>query len=231
MTKRTLADVIWSSGYPGAGILVGKSTDSESAITAFFICGVEGDTLERRFVEDGGGILVQDALGNTLYQPVLTFENKILIGNGAHTESIFSTFAAGMSFGRSVKEQMWLSTEDGMAPRITALIDMGENDFDIDLRLTKALSPEGGITRQSFKYAQIAAGTGYLLNMYKGSAGNYSDYEGEPALVELGGSIFDTVADIWENLSSHERVSLWVRSTNMKNHKSISRIINRNRRS
>ena len=164
-----------------------------------------------------------------IYQPVLTFENKMLIGNGSHTESIFRTLSDGKSFGRAVREQMYLTSDDGLAPRITALLDMGESDFDLDLRITKAADPAGGIMRQSFKYAEISAGTGYLLSMYKGTAQSYSEFEGEPVPVELGMSIFDIVADIWENLSARERVSLWVRSTDMKSHRSISRIINRHR--
>ena len=230
MTRRTIADAIWSAGYPGAGILAGKSADGESAIAAFFLCGEENELSRLRFIEDGGGVVLQTVDGaQTLYQPVLTFENKMLIGNGMHTESIFSTLSDSKSFGRAVKEQMYLRRDDALAPRITALIDMGESDFDLDLRITKAISPEGGITRQSFKYAEIPAGTGYLLNMYKGTLQSPSDYEGEPIPVELGASIFDIVADVWENLNPHERVSLWVRSTNMKNHRSISRIINKYR--
>ena len=232
MTKRTLADAIWSAGYPGAGILAGKSADSESAIAAFFLCSTDKDEQQLRFVEDGGGIILQsvsEANAKAIYQPVLTFENKILIGNGRHTESIFSTLSDGKSFGRAVREQMCLSGDDMLAPRLTALIDMGENDFDLDLRITKAIAPEGGIMRQSFKYAEIPAGTGYLLNMYKGAGRNSGDFEGEPIQVEMGASIFDIVADIWENLSAHERISLWVRATNMNNHRSISRIINKYR--
>lgn len=233
MTKRTLADAIWSAGYTGAGILAGKSADAESAVAAFFLCAPEGEEMRRRFVEDGGGVIIapMDDTGSALhvYQPVLTFENKMLIGNGSHIESIFTTLSDGKSFGRAVREQMYLSDADFLAPRITALIDMGETDFDLDLRLTKAIDPQGGIMRQSFKYAEIPAGMGYLMSMYKGTAASHTDFEGEPIPVELGGSIFDIVADIWENLNPHERVSLWVRSTNMKNHRSISRIINKYR--
>ncbi|MBQ3762976.1 MAG: hypothetical protein II875_13335 [Clostridia bacterium] len=234
MLRHTLADAIWSAGYPGAGILAGKSVDGESAVAAFFVCGLTDSDLQRRFVEDGGGVLLQPAEGApnnalNIYQPVITFENKMLIGNGAHTESIFNTFQNGKSFGRAVKEQMCLSRDDSLAPRITALIDMGENDFDVDLRITKAADEQGGIKRQSFKYAEIMPGTGYLLSMYQGTPNSFSDFEGEPRSVELGASIFDIVADIWENLSSHERVSLWVKCTSMKSHRSISRIINKNR--
>ena len=233
MIRRTLADSIWSAGYTGAGILGGKSADSESVITAFFLCGEEDDAHRLRFVEDGGSVALQTVDGPSgsqiLYQPVLTFENKVLIGNGAHTESIFSTLSVSKSFGRAVKEQMYLRSDDSLAPRITALVDMGETDFDMDLRITKAISPDGGIMRQSFKYAEVPAGTGYLMNMYKGTQQNPTDFEGEPISVELGASIFDIVADIWENLNPRERVSLWVRSTNMKNHRSISRIINKYR--
>ena len=181
-------------------------------------------------MEDGGGVVirpVEDTVGaQNLYQPVLTFENKMLIGNGSHVESIFSTLSNGKSFGRAVKEQACLSRDDGLAPRLTALIDMSDADFFMDLRITKAADSTGGIMRHSFKYVDIPAGTGYLMSMFRGTPQSYSDFEGEPAPVELGASIFDIVADIWENLSPHERVSLWVGSISMKSHRSISRIIN-----
>ncbi|MBR4236188.1 MAG: hypothetical protein IKR85_09040 [Clostridia bacterium] len=226
----SISEAISKYSYPGAGILAGKSEDSSNILTACFICGRDDESMSRRFVEEGGGVVIEPSgsitRANLIYQPVLAFENKILIGNGTHTEHIFSDLAEGKSFGRAVREQVCLDDGPEYMPRITALIDMAENDFFMDMRLTKAADAEGrGILRNAFKFSELPEGCGALLTMY--APDGDTAFTGEPAAVHIEGSIFDMVADIWENLNPASRVSLWVRQTDMKSHKCISRIINR----
>ena len=47
------------NSYPGRGIVIGKSADGKSAVTAYFIMGRSTNSRNRVFVEDGDGIRTQ----------------------------------------------------------------------------------------------------------------------------------------------------------------------------
>ena len=83
--------------------------------------------------------------------------------------------------------------------------------------------------RHVFSYENIPAGTGYYLHSYEYDANPLPSFTGEPVQVSLNGSIFDIVADIWENLNAENKVALWVRTIDLTSHKGMSRIINKNR--
>lgn len=222
MKKRMIAEVLSEIEFPGDGIIAGKTEDGDGVITACFVC---SDKADRRFVEEGGGVAIEPMDNDTdpslVYQPALTFENKVLMCNASHGEQIFSTLAEGKSFGNAVKDQKPLA--DGSA-RLTALLNIGERDFDMDLRITKYAGEGEALLKQSFKYSALPKGTGYILCS---QLSKDVPFEGEPICVSLEGSIFDMVADIWENLHAKTRLSLWVRWMDLNTHRDIQRIINR----
>ena len=49
-------DELKNNAYPGRGIVIGKSADGKSAVTAYFIMGRSVNSRNRVFVEDGEGI-------------------------------------------------------------------------------------------------------------------------------------------------------------------------------
>lgn len=222
MKKRMIAEVLSEIEFPGDGIIAGKTEDGDGVITACFVC---SDEMNRRFVEEGGGVAIEPMDNNAdpalVYQPALTFENKVLLCNASHGEQIFSSLAEGKSFGNAVKDQKPLA--DGNA-RLTALLNIGEHDFEMDLRITKYAGEGEGLLKQSFKYSDLPKGTGYILCSHRSKD---TSFEGEPICVSLEGSIFDMVADIWENLHAKTRLSLWVRWVDLNTHRDIQRIINR----
>lgn len=228
--KYTIAEAMKKTDNPGSGIIVGKSSDGKSLLTACFICCSSADSLHRRFIEDGGGVSIQPTAENNsayIYQPVLTFENKVLMGNSAHIERVYTALSEGKSFSDAAKADGY--TSDMKVPRITALVDIHGGDFDVDMRLSKPISEDGGVIRENFHLSDIRPGTAFMLTMYTGEYGYARPFEGDPVLLQYDGSIFDVVADIWENMNGLSRVSLWVRETDMISHRAVSRIINRNK--
>ena len=74
MKKLDLAQELSSNAYPGRGIIIGKSADGKSAVTAYFIMGRSENSRNRVFVEDGRGIRTQafdpSKLGSGLPSPI-----------------------------------------------------------------------------------------------------------------------------------------------------------------
>lgn len=52
----SLKEELMSNPYPGRGIVIGKSEDGKTAVTAYFIMGRSSNSRNRVFVEDGEGI-------------------------------------------------------------------------------------------------------------------------------------------------------------------------------
>ena len=52
MMRKSLAQALGSSTYPGRGIVIGVSEDGKKAVTAYFIMGRSTNSRNRVFVSD-----------------------------------------------------------------------------------------------------------------------------------------------------------------------------------
>ena len=237
MKAISLGSAVSRVSYPGCGMIAGKSADGNSAVAAYFIMGRTPLSKNRLFIEDGGGVTIQPFIESVarnmdalLYAPVLAFENKLVMGNGAHTEDLYKALLNGSSFEESVTKQDFLKDAPHFTPRITSLVSMDGSDFNLRMSIVKRMDEAGqSAGRYIFDYTNVPAGTGYYMHTFDCDASVLPSFSGEPIPVTVNGSIFDMVADIWENLNAENKVSLWVRTIDLYSHKSMSRIINNNR--
>ena len=88
MQRLNIGDELKSNAYPGRGIIIGKSEDGKSAVTAYFIMGRSVNSRNRIFVEDGKGIRTQAFDPSKLsdpsliiYAPVRVLGNKTIVTN------------------------------------------------------------------------------------------------------------------------------------------------------
>ena len=59
MDKANIATLLNTNAYPGRGIIIGRSRDGKSAVTAYFIMGRSVNSRNRVFVTEGEGIRTQ----------------------------------------------------------------------------------------------------------------------------------------------------------------------------
>lgn len=237
MKAISLGGAVGRVSYPGCGMIAGRSADGLSAVIAYFIMGRSPLTKNRIFIEDGGGVKIEPFIKNVMrdeallvYSPVLAFENKVLIGNGAHTEQVYGTLASGRSFEEAISGLSYIPDAPNFTPRLTGLVSMDGESFNLKMSLVKSMDPYGAsVGRYVFEYENVPAGMGYYLHTCAFDANPLPAFSGEPIQVSVNGSIFDIVADVWENMNAENKVSLWVRTVDLKTHKSMSRIINKNR--
>lgn len=237
MKAISLGGAVARVGYPGCGVIAAKSADGASAVLAYFIMGRSTQSKNRVFVEEGGGVKIIPhrpdlAQGGQLliYSPVYAFENKIIISNGSQTDSVYEALVAGKAFAEALRERSFIPDAPHFTPRLTALVTMNAQDFRLQISFIKAMDAYGASAgRYIFDYENIAAGTGYYLHTFAFDANPLPSYSGEPTQITMSGSIFDTVADIWENLNAENKVALWVRTIDLSTRKGMSRIINKNR--
>lgn len=237
MKATSLGSAVARVSYPGCGVICGKSADGLSAVLACFIMGRSPLSKNRRFVEEGGGVKIEPFIPNVmrdhqtlLYSPVLAFDNCLLMGNGSQTEDVRRALKEGNSFSEAVFAQRCFSDAPHFTPRVTALADIDGSRVGLSMSVVKRMDNETDtVCRSIFRYDDLAPGVGCYLHSYECDANPLPPVAGEPVQVRVNGSIFDIVADIWENLNAENKVSLWVRTVDLGSGKSMSRIINKNR--
>lgn len=237
MKATSLGSAVARVSYPGCGVICGKTEDGLSAVMACFIMGRSPLSKNRRFVEDGGGVKIEPFIESAmrdhetlLYSPALAFDNRLLMGNGAHTESAYRAFIGGRTFYDAVSEQRCFPDKPHYTPRVTALATIDGDRLSLSMSVVKRAHDDShAVCRCLFQYDDLVPGTGYYLHSYECDANPLPPVTGEPVQVSVDGSIFDIVADIWENLNAENKVSLWVRTVDLATRKSMSRIINKNR--
>lgn len=105
MTKLDIAKELSSNAYPGRGIIIGKSDDGLSAVTAYFIMGRSENSRNRVFTRDGSGLRTEAFDPSKLtdphliiYAPVRVLDNKLIVTNGDQTDTIYDLMGKSQDF-------------------------------------------------------------------------------------------------------------------------------------
>ena len=110
MEMRSIAKQLQENSYPGRGIIIGRTSDGNKAVTAYFIMGRSENSRNRVFVEDGEGIRTQaydpsklEDPSLIIYAPVRVLGNKIIVTNGDQTDTIYDQMDRQMTFEQSLR--------------------------------------------------------------------------------------------------------------------------------
>lgn len=137
MKKTNIYEELKTNAYPGRGIVIGKSADGKSAVTAYFIMGRSVNSRNRVFVEDGDGIRTQAFDPSKLedphliiYAPVRVLGNKTIVTNGDQTDTVYEHMQAGETFEQSLTVREFEDDAPNYTPRISGIIELNDGDFD-----------------------------------------------------------------------------------------------------
>lgn len=129
MNTINLSEELKSNSYPGRGIVVGKSQDGKSAVTAYFIMGRSENSRNRIFVEDGDGIRTQafdesklEDPSLIIYAPVRVLGNKTIVTNGDQTDTVYDLMNKQMTFEQALRTREFEPDAPNYTPRISAVM-------------------------------------------------------------------------------------------------------------
>ncbi|MBQ4225699.1 MAG: inosine monophosphate cyclohydrolase, partial [Oscillospiraceae bacterium] len=129
MEIRKIADELNSLAYHGRGIMIGRSADGKTAVTAYFIMGRSENSRNRVFVEDGEGIRTQafDPSKMTdphliIYAPVKVLGNKTIVTNGDQTDTIYELMDKQQTFEQALRTRTFEDDAPNFTPRISGII-------------------------------------------------------------------------------------------------------------
>lgn len=225
------------NAYPGRGIIIGKSEDGKSAVTAYFIMGRSVNSRNRVFVEEGEGIRTQAFDPSKLsdpsliiYAPVRVLANKTIVTNGDQTDTIYEKMSEGLTFEQSLRCREFEPDGPNYTPRISGILNVENGAFDFAMSILKSDNgnPEC-CNRYTYTYDKPVNGEGRFIHTYMQDGNPLPSFEGEPKLVGIPNDIDAFTDSLWTSLNEDNKVSLFVRYINIDNGTYETRIINKNK--
>ena len=233
---RKFGDAVEGNKYPGRGIVVGQSCDGTKAVIAYFIMGRSVNSRNRIFVERDGAVFTEpfdvsklEDPSLIIYAAVRTFEDHLIVTNGDQTDTIYDGLAEGKTFYEALESRCFEPDAPNFTPRISAeAVFDGEGAFRYRMSILKSADAEGSAcNRFGYDYAPVC-GTGHFIHTYEHDGNPLPTFQGEPERVEIPDSIDAFTEEIWNALDEDNKISLYVRYTDIASGETESRLINKN---
>ena len=228
----TMAEKLKDNTYPGRGIVLGVTPDGKKAVGAYFIMGRSVNSRNRVFVEEPDGIrteahdpsLMKDP-HLIIYHPVREAGCGLIVTNGDQTDTIWEYLAKGESWEAALRTRCFEDDGPNWTPRISGL-QAGNGSYKMSI--LKSNDPEGTDCARFFYEYPAKAGLGHFLHTYV-CDGNpvIPTFQGEPERVSIPQDIDAFTTELWENLNEANKISLFVRYTDLATGEKEQRIINK----
>lgn len=233
-TTPPVSERIAGNPYVGRGIVIGKTADGTRALFAYFIMGRSENSRNRVFVKQGDTLVtrpydeskVQDP-SLIIYSAIRSLENQIIVTNGDQTDTIYDGLRAGKSFAETLTTRSFEPDDPNWTPRISGLLTFGASDFSYQMSILKSADAEGSAcARFTFAYPALC-GVGHFIHTYQGDGTPLPTFCGEPERVQIPNSIDVFADELWSNLDAENKISLYVRTIDLRTCASEERLINK----
>ena len=230
-------ETLTGNTYPGRGIIIGKSACSRYAVIAYFIMGRSENSRNRRFVKDGDGIRTEAVDPAKLsdpsliiYWPVRVDGSRTIVTNGDQTDTVYEYVREGKSFTEALATREYEPDAPNYTPRISGMVTLdGAGGFSYELDVMRnATGQPGGVCVHDYTKIDVPErGKGHLIHTYLGDGNPIPSFNIPPVEVEIKGGTEDLAKKIWAELDEDNKVSLYVRRTNIKTGEYQEKIINK----
>ena len=233
---KTMGTRIHGNEYVGRGIVIGKTEDGTKAAIAYFIMGRSQNSRNRVFKEEGNNVtiypfdesLVEDP-SLIIYSPIIVNGDQTIVTNGDQTSTIDAFLKEGKSFEEALAIRCFEPDAPNLTPRISGIVNRCDGDFTYKLSILKSGDAQGSVcNRYTFDYEPIN-GLGHFIHTYVCDGNPIPTFQGEPERVYIPDDIDAFYEDIWNNLDSNNKISLYVRYIDLKTGETENRMINKNK--
>ncbi len=227
--------LIAGNSYVGRGIVLGKTPDGKKAVSAYFIMGRSANSRNRVFTEKNGEVFTEPFDASKVEDPSLIiyaairrYENKLIVTNGNQTDTVYDGLAAGKTFSESLKCREFEPDHPNLTPRISGMITFDGGDMSYEMSILKSTDAAGtACNRYTFSYAALP-GVGHFLHTYVCDGNPIPTFQGEPERVATQDDIDGFTEKLWNALDENNKISLYVRYTELATGKTENRLINKN---
>ena len=230
-----IGKLICGNPYVGRGIVIGKTEDGSSAVSAYFIMGRSANSRNRVFTKRGGDLFTEPYDASKVEDPSLIIyaavretEGGLIVTNGDQTDTVYEGLKNGLCFSDSLKSREFEPDAPNLTPRISGYITFGEGDFSYEMSILKSADALGtACNRYTFSSPSLC-GLGHFIHTYVTDGNPIPTFQGEPERVAIPSDIDAFTESIWQNLNEDNKISLYVRYTNLTTGEKTERLINKN---
>lgn len=230
-----IAELVEGNSYVGRGIVIGKSKDGKKACAAYFIMGRSANSRNRIFTEKNGEVFTEPFDASKVEDPSLiiyaairNYKNNLIVTNGDQTDTIYDGLVDGKSFTEALESRCFEPDAPNLTPRISGMITFDNADFKYQMSILKSIDAEGtDCARYGFSYPSVA-GLGHFIHTYVCDGNPIPTFQGEPERVEIPDDIDEFTNKLWNALDNDNKISLYVRYTDLATGECENRLINKN---
>ena len=230
-----IGELIKDNPYVGRGIVIGKSENARCAVSAYFIMGRSNNSRNRVFVKRGEDLFTEPFDASKVEDPSLIIyaairktEDGLIVTNGDQTDTVYDGLKAGLSFSDSLKSREFEPDAPNLTPRISGYLTFREGDFSYEMSILKSADALGtACNRYTFSYPSLP-GLGHFIHTYVTDGNPIPTFQGEPERVAIPDDIDEFTSNLWTNLNEDNKISLYVRYTDLESGEITERLINKN---
>ena len=236
MNMLSLREELAGNTYPGRGIVIGRSKDGKTAVTAYFIMGRSENSRNRIFAVEGEGIRTEafdpaklEDPSLIIYAPVRVLGNTTIVTNGDQTDTIYDGMDKQLTFEQSLRCREFEPDGPNYTPRISGVMHIEGGKFNYAMSILKSNNGNpDACNRYTFAYENPVAGEGHFIHTYMHDGNPLPSFEGEPKWVEMMDDMEAFTQMLWESLNDENKVSLFVRYIDIETGAYETKIINKN---
>lgn len=237
MEMLSIEKELTTNSYPGRGIIIGRSKDGRSAVTAYFIMGRSENSRNRIFVEEGEGIRTEAYDPSKLtdpsliiYAPVRVLGNKTIVTNGDQTDTIYELMDQQQTFEQALRTREFEPDAPNYTPRISGIMHLENGEYNYAMSILKSNQGDpSSCNRFTYAYSNPKAGEGRFIHTYQCDGNPLPSFEGEPKLISMEQDIDAFTELLWNSLNEENKVSLFVRYIDIETGNYETRIVNKNK--
>ncbi len=232
----TIDELIKGNSYVGRGIIIGKTPDGRKAVSAYFIMGRSANSRNRVFVERDDAVFTEPFDSSKvedpsliIYAAVREYENKLIVTNGDQTDTIYDFIKEGKCFNSALQTREFEPDAPNFTPRISGMLTFEDNDFTYKMSILKSADEKGSACNRYFFSYKPLAGLGHFIHTYVCDGNPIPTFQGEPERIATSDDIEEFTNTLWEALDADNKISLYVRYTDLENGDTESMLINKNK--
>ncbi len=231
-----IGELINGNSYVGRGIVLGLSEDGKSAVSAYFIMGRSANSRNRVFsftddvlyTEPFDASKVEDP-SLIIYAAVRKYNNMLIVTNGNQTDTIYQGLKEGKCFTKALKSREFEPDHPNLTPRISGIMYFNEEGISYKMSILKSADQKGSAcNRYTFDFEPLK-GVGHFIHTYVCDGNPIPTFQGEPERVKIPNDIDAFTKTLWDNLDEDNKISLFVRYTDIATGKETDRLINKNK--
>ena len=231
-----ISQLLHGNTYPGRGIVLGLTADGTRALAAYFIMGRSANSRNRIFTVKQGEVFTEPFDASRVEDPSLIIYaairqlgNRLIVTNGDQTDTVYEGLVVGKSFSEALEQRCFEPDGPNFTPRISGLLTLDAARPRYEMSILKSIDAVGSdCARYTFSYP-AKPGLGHFIHTYVCDGNPIPTFQGEPERICLGSDIDALTVELWENLDANNKISLYVRFTDLHTGKLTERLVNKNK--